>query len=171
MIERRGFLSLLGLAGAASFLPDVLVTEKMVPRVGAELYTPTTLEGITQAISDEFEKVYASLYGKSIVVGVDPVKLGSEVETVLMSEQLNVGLSLGAVPWEGVRERYIMPAAHVLAEKCAQRKINVFGHLSEPGECVSATVGTDRSVIRGVSQYDMYSDAHVMRFDIIGGHA
>ena len=193
MIDRRGFLSLLGIAGASqllSKLPDSLVYEpKLIKAVEAPLgLTRVDIASLTQAIQDEYDRIMDAAGYKTLLRDCDVSRVGETVRFraprtfsvteeerfAMMDTQCNVGMP-GFYPekeYTHIHERYINPAAHSLAAAVRDAKLNVFGTLALPngGAQAAMRLGGKHGTIRGVMAYRMSHDDWVTRFDIIGGH-
>lgn len=185
MLGRRGFLSLLGLAGIAPFLPkipevlalpDTLIYEpELIKAVVPEIYQPVGLVNLTKAMAIEFEREYRRLGGKPIATH-DVIRLGEKMQTMnapVATKQYNVAMHFLPGETTQVMERFVRPAAHSLASRAVQDGINRFGALTVPaGGAEVAQAKNDVICIRGIWQYDISYDVRSpLRFDIIGGRA
>jgi hypothetical protein len=178
MFGRRGFLSMLGMAAAAPFLPALpslpksIIYEPELIKAAVPLgLDPVGLEAITKAMGIEFEREYSRLmkgtYKTTVWTGAFAPRIGDRGITT----QYHVGV--GLIPGENqqVMERFIRPAAEVLAKKAVHDGINVFSTLALPAGSESCVYSSSLSSIRGVWQWSMENDRHLMRFDILGGRS
>src|SRR3990172_3004196 len=129
-MERRGFLSMLGLgtAGMALMLPkswiyrpDMLLETEAAPLVG--------IAALTKAIQEELE---LKLKGWGRTVSHYPGKTGSVIDGTTMTNQKNVALEnypgkvFSRMDW---KERFVMPSAEALAYALKTEGLNRFGTL------------------------------------------
>jgi hypothetical protein len=185
-MERRGFLSFLGLGVAGAMLPDSLQimphlfkVEKVAPDLSA-----VDIKTLTEAVSIEFERFYERQFGNSTFLQMGRGEragtlVGDRIEEVLMSDQIHCAFE-PPEKVEQLRERYINPTAASLASMCMRKELNAFGVLPAPtrfayGDGSTAIVKTRKSCIRGVlhSYYDLGMDRTftTARFDVLGGRA
>lgn len=162
-MERRGFLSFLGVAGAGLFMPSLPETVVYDPKVKAlAAGTLVGLEQITEAMGERFGAV---LGGRPMAVP------GSRLGEAGLHQQFYVDLEFPA-EMEVSRERVILPYADSLAERARALDLARFGTLPLPnGGALGHTYHGKGFSLRGVQQWDAFSDLVLMRFDVIGGQA
>jgi hypothetical protein len=193
-MNRRGFLSLLGLGGAGllidraipgGLLPELPAAEIQAPIVlaaGNALFTPTRVAyEVARAFHESLEAAGWETQYRPYETGT---RLGERAGGVLMTDRLHVSLP----PWQygpeavptdeselmdAMRERYFRPAGSALADGVRRKGIRYLSDLPMPNGGAEGARVTSTNMglsLRGVRQYDITADQMFERFDIIGGH-
>ena len=175
MIERRGFLSFLGAGVAGLMLPEVMIVDPKLFRATDPLLGPSVgIRALTEAFSAEFERAYEGLYSRPtyFVNSGKPAKVGVITDGTMMEEQHQVVCHLSP-ECKGLRDRYIVPTAEIMARSIAHAKINAFATLEIPPNFLGHIVTARNHAVRGLlwTYFDPLTERIEtrLRFDMMGG--
>lgn len=166
-MDRRGFLkALAGTAAAlgyAAIAPDTIsaLTSPSASPVAIEQATRKTLEWITRHVA---RNISNRLGPMTLVESSDINAETSRIHGVSLDL---IGESMTDDEYE---ERYVMPMAVALAEAMKDNRARVCGTLPLPNWTEYGCVVTYHGLsLRGLQFYDVMTDSHQLRFDVLYG--
>lgn len=165
-MDRRGFLgTLLASLAATTIDPASLLWRPPSVSEGLSALQPEALVSLQAITRQMHREILRHWQGRDVVSGRLVGQDGLTRQLYVMAEMPSV------VDQYGVDcERFVKPAALALAQRLQEARATRTGTLplNLPGAQSAAVASADLSV-RGICQWDMEYDKHLLRFDVVCG--